>query len=210
MKKIIALCIGSAACWLAPMLALAQSHEPEAAASATQQLVEEIGFDRLTTAIGGLNPAGARNLSMLQQKGRNNIADIEQVNSGTAVNEALIVQAGNANILGFKQTGSGNAAVLTLRGDGNTGTVNQQGSNNSLDGRITGNKNTFEVHQNGIGNRSTFDMVGDGRDYPVLQIGNNNSLVQREGANSTAPRGYGVEMRGNGIRLTIEQGHAQP
>ena len=210
MKNFLALCIGSAACWLAPMLALAQSRGPESAASATQQLVEEIGFDRLTSATSGLNPAGARNMSMLRQTGNGNVADIEQVSLGTAVNEALIVQVGNANILGFKQTGSGNAAMLTLKGDGNASTVNQRGNNNSLDGQITGNSNTFDLYQDGKGNRSTFDMVGNGRNYPVRQVGDNNSLVQREGANSTAPRGYGVEMRGNGIRLTIEQGRVQP
>ena len=194
-----------------PLLAHGQGRGlSETAPSAAQQIAEEIGLDRLASATTSLRPGDARNLSVLRQTGQGNIAAIEQVSQGSSPNEALIVQAGTANISGFYQYGSGNQASLTLEGSRNTSTVYQRGNNNTFDGRVVGDRNDVDVVQNGQNNRSTLDAAGNGRRYPVLQVGNNNQLTQREAAGTTAPQGYGVEMRGNGIRLTIEQGRAQP
>lgn len=182
----------------------------ETITSAAQQVAEEIGLDRLAAATNTLRPADARNLSVLRQAGQSNQASIEQVSQGNSPNQALVVQAGNANITDFYQYGSGNDATLTLQGNGNTSTLNQRGTNNTFDGRVVGNRNEIGVVQDGQNNHATLDAAGDGRRYPVLQIGNNNQLTQHEAIGTTAPLGYGVEMRGNGIRLTIEQGRAQP
>ena len=209
MKKLLVLSLALAAS--APLLARAQGRGvPETAPSAAQQVVEEIGLDRLTSTTSGLRPADARNLSVLRQTGQSNQATIEQVSQTSTPNQALIVQAGNANIVDFYQYGSGNEASLLLQGNKNTGSVDQRGSNNVYDGRVVGNRNDVDVVQNGQNNRATLDAAGNNRSYPVLQVGNNNQLTQREGAGTTAPQGYGVEMRGNGIRLTIEQGRATP
>jgi minor curlin subunit len=210
MKKFLASCIGLLAFWGVPTLAHAQNNGSEKLVSAAQQLIEEIGLDHLPASITALKPADARNLSALKQTGSNNEATIEQINIGSLPNQSLIVQAGIGNIVGLYQSGFDNTSTLKLKGDKNIGKIAQDGSSNSFDGQITGHDNTFDVVQTGSGNHSTLDVVSNGRDYPVLQQGNNNSLVQREGPASTAPLGYGVEMRGNGIRLTIEQGRAHP
>lgn len=209
MKKLLVLSLALAAS--APLLARAQGRgTPETAPSAAQQLVEEIGLDRLTSTTNPLRPTDARNLSVLRQTGQSNEATIEQVSQTSTPNQALIVQAGNANIADFYQLGSGNEASLTLQGNRNTGAVDQRGTNNVFDGRVVGNRNDVDVLQEGQNNRATLDAAGNNRRYPVLQVGNNNQLTQREAAGTTAPQGYGVEMRGNGIRLTIEQGRATP
>ena len=209
MKKLLVLSLALAAS--APLLARAQGRGvPETAPSAAQQVVEEIGLDRLTSTTSGLRPADARNLSVLRQTGQSNQATIEQVSQTSTPNQALIVQAGNANIVDFYQYGSGNEASLLLQGNKNTGSVDQRGSNNTFNGRVVGNGNEVDVEQNGQGNHSTLDVKTDGRKYSVLQTGSRNELTQRETAGSTAPLGYSVEMRGNGIRLTIEQGRATP
>lgn len=206
MKNILVLSLAL----VASLPALGQRRESESAVSAAQQVVEEIGLDRLTSTTNSLRPADARNLSVLRQTGQDNRASIEQVSQGNGLNQTLVVQAGDANIANFYQYGSSNEATLKLQGDRNTGSVNQRGSNNTFDGRVVGNRNDVDVVQNGQNNHATLDAAGNSRKYPVLQVGDNNQLMQREATGTTAPLGYGVEMRGNGIRLTIEQGRAQP
>jgi len=210
MKRFFYLCLAGLAYWLLPTAARAQTRPAADAPSTAQQLVEEIGLDRLPGGLAIPRVKDARSLSVLEQTGDRNQATITQVSLGNGTNEALIVQAGAANIAFLNQFGTDNTTSLRLKGDGNIGKVDQRGSNNSFDGRIAGDNNKLDVYQDGHGNSSTLDVAGDSRKYPVVQIGDNNSLVQREAANSMAPKGYGVEMRGNGIRLTIEQGHVQP
>lgn len=193
-----------------PALAQSQNREPESAASAAQRLVEEIGLDRLAATTNLQRPVNARNLSALKQSGQYNEASIEQVSQGSSPNQALIVQAGNANIAGFYQYGTDNKASLVLQGNDNRATLQQRGSSNTYDGRVVGDQNKVDVIQDGQNNSATLEAAGNGRRYPVLQVGSNMQLTQREAAGTTAPLGYGVEMRGNGIRLTIEQGRATP
>lgn len=191
----------------APQLARAQV---PSAASAAQLLAEEIGLDRLHGVSNVLLPAAAHTLSILRQTGDRNVADIEQVALGATPNQALIVQVGNANIIDFSQFGSGNSATLVLTGDRNTGNVNQRQAANSFESDILGNRNTVNLLQDGNNNHSVLNAEGNNRTYGVTQVGNNNNLVQQEGLSSSAPRGYSVEMRGNGINMTITQGRVQP
>ena len=99
------------------------------------------------------------------------------------------------------------SAALRLTGNKNTGNLGQNGSSNTSDMRLTGNNNNLDVTQNGQGNSATLDATGSNRRYVINQLGDNNVLKQQEGLNSSLPRGYNVDMRGNGIRLTIEQGN---
>ncbi|MET4074423.1 hypothetical protein [Hymenobacter sp. UYCo722] len=205
MKHFLILCISGLSVALVPQLAQAQ-----AATSTAQQLVEEIGLERLTRTTNALSPAAARTLSVLRQTGNDNLANIEQVTLGTVPNQALIVQAGSANIADFKQYGNGNSATLILNGDRNTGNVDQRQTSNSFESDILGNRNTVNLLQDGSNNRSVLNAEGNNRTYGVTQVGNNNNLVQQEGLSSSAPRGYNIEMRGSGINMTITQGRVQP
>lgn len=193
----------------APQLARAQAQN-QPAISAAQQLVEEIGLDRLRGVSNVLPPAAARTLSVLRQTGDRNVADIEQVALGGVPNQAFIVQAGNANVVDFSQYGSGNSATLLLTGNRNTGNVDQRQTANSFESDILGNRNTVNLLQDGNNNRSVLNVEGNNRTYGVTQVGNNNNLVQQEGIGTSAPKGYSVEMRGNGINMTITQGRVQP
>lgn len=210
MRHLLKLCLSGLAIAVAPQLARAQGHNSESAPNAAQQLVEEIGLDRFVGTTNALAPAGARALSVLRQIGSDNQANIEQVSLGTAPNQALVVQAGAANVAGLNQYGSGNMATLVLTGDGNHGRINQRQNTNSFNGDIRGDGNTLNVLQNGNSNSSVLDAEGTGRTYNITQVGDKNSLTQREGINSTAPRGYSVEMRGYDMHITILQGRTQP
>ena len=199
-------CIGAWVGGAAPA-AYAQGRPAADAPSAAQQLVEEIGLDRLPSNVVVPSLRNARNLSALQQTGNGNQATITQVSTGNDFNQALIMQVGAANAADLSQYGAGNAASLRLTGDQNKGRLEQDGGSNAADMRLTGNNNNLDVLQNGQGNSATLDAVGSNRRYGVSQIGDNNVLTQQEGLNSSLPKGYNVEMRGNGIRMTIEQGN---
>ena len=206
MKTLLYIGIGACLGWAAPT-ARAQGRLAADAPSAIQQLVEEIGLDRLPGSVVVPSPRNARNLSAVEQTGSGNQAAITQVNSGAGFNQALIIQVGALNAADLSQYGTGNSAMLRLTGDQNKGRLEQTGSNNTSDLRLTGNNNNLDLSQNGQGNTATLDAAGNNRRYGINQVGDNNALTQQEGLNSTLPRGYNVEMRGNGIRMTIEQGN---
>lgn len=206
MKTLLYFCIGAYLCGVAP--AVRGQNRPAAdAPSAAQQLVEEIGLERLPSNLVVPSARNARNLSALQQSGNNNQAAITQVSTGSGINQALIIQVGASNSADLTQYGTDNNATLRVTGDKNSGRLEQNGSNNTYDTRLTGNSNNLDVVQNGQGNSATLDATGNNRSYQINQIGDNNMLKQQEGVNSSLPRGYNVEMRGNGIRMTIEQGN---
>ena len=210
MKNFLVASFSVLALWAAPRLAPAQGRGPDTAPSAAQQLVEEIGLDRLPTGVAPARPADARNLSVLRQVGAGNAATIDQLSTGNGPNQALIEQVGAANAVNLSQFGANNTANLALTGNRNAAAVDQRGTNNSFDGRVAGDRNALDVVQDGQNNRSVLDVTGNDCRYPITQIGNDNTLIQREAAGTLAPQGYGVQMRGNGIRLTIEQGRATP
>lgn len=155
-------------------------------------------------------PVGVDNRLLLLQTGNGNLADIVQ--AGDA-NQAELAVLGNANATLLNQQGTTNAANLRLTGDNNTVSATQRGTGNRYDLDLTGSNLPVNVVQDGNGNRVQSTLTGSGggeRRYGVQQVGNNNELTQREGADTVLPQGYNIEMRGTGIRMTIEQGRAVP
>ena len=153
-------------------------------------------------------PVGVDNRVLLLQTGNGNLADIVQ--AGDA-NQAEIAVLGNANATLLSQQGNANAATMRLAGDNNAVSATQRGTANRYDLDLTGSNLPVNVVQDGNGNRVQSSLTGGGeRRYGVQQVGNNNELTQREGAGTVLPQGYNIEMRGTGIRMTIEQGRAVP
>jgi minor curlin subunit len=154
-------------------------------------------------------PTGFDNRVLLLQTGSGNLADIVQ--AGDA-NQAQIAVLGNANATTLTQQGTRNTADLRLTGDNNAVSATQRGTANRYELDLAGSNLPVSVVQEGNGNRVQSNLSGPGGDrrYGVQQVGNNNELTQRESATSVLPQGYSVEMRGTGIRMTIEQGRAVP
>ena len=152
---------------------------------------------------------------------------------GNADNVSILSQIGNSNEAFIRQAGDDNTSRLAILGDGNKTEVIQEGRRNFFDMDLVGNNNPVSVKQ--FGNNNVYDMdlnasntpinlVQNGtsnrvvsnlmaateREYSIRQYGNNNVLNQAEGNASVLQKGYSVEMRGNGIRMTIEQGRVTP
>ena len=150
---------------------------------------------------------------------------------GNADNVSLLTQIGNSNEAFIRQVGDDNISRLAIIGDGNKTEVIQEGRRNLFDMDLTGNNNPVSVKQfgnnnvydmdlnasntpvnlvqSGTSNRVVSNLTGTNREYNIGQYGNNNVLTQVEG-NTVLQKGYSVEMRGNGIRLSIEQGRVTP
>lgn len=200
----------------AAVSAQAQQRQPSEAATAEQRLVEDLGTERLPTVFAIDGGRSVLNASALQQTGISNMATINQQSLSTQVNQAFVVQAGAANVLGLSQTGGGNNAYLGQQGTGNrldlsqngqqnTSTITQKGASNQFKGIVDGDRNTLNINQDGINNQVHSEIHQDGRNYTINQTGYNNTLTQLE-QTTRATSGYSVEMRGTGINLTIEQG----
>ena len=222
MKQIISFVLAAIGAFSTGM-AHAQLAEPSSI-SREQQLVEKVGLERLPTTIVLSIPGDARNISALLQTGTGNASTVEQRSLSLQENQAYIVQAGAANILGLTQTGGGNQAYMTQlgignhanfsqNGQGNSSTIVQKGDYNILDGTVDGRSNKVDIYQNGSNNQVKTDINDNNRNltisqsngkFTISQEGNGNTLTQLE--TSPQSKGYGVEMRGNGINLTIEQG----
>lgn len=199
------------------LTAQAQQPLPSEAATPELRLAENIGVDRLPAATGD-----TRNTSVLLQTGTGNVSRIDQQSLFARENQAYLEQVGTANLLGLSQTGGGNRAYILQNGVGNTAgfaqkgqgnatTISQQGANNKLtsatgsgDFTLEGDRNTLKVNQIGINNTVKGEIRESDRTYEIRQYGSNNTLTQIETTSQT-PRGYSVEMRGQGINLTIEQ-----
>jgi minor curlin subunit len=162
------------------------------AATAEQRLAEDVGADWRNLPASFLG--NLQNLSEVVQKGNSNKAITLQNNPSNVVNQAYILQVGSFNEASVAQNGSGN-----------TTRVQQHGSDNQVVSSVNGNDNITNLNQSGFGNRIVRDVTTDGADVKLTQTGNGNALTQR-GTESMAPPAYEVEMRGNGIKLTIEQG----
>ncbi|MCB2408987.1 hypothetical protein [Hymenobacter lucidus] len=134
------------------------------------------------------------NQATLQQQGSLNQASIDQHMIG--------VGRGNAAII--SQNGMGNAAAILQNGAGGRVTITQSGANNVAASEVNGYNTESDITQRGNGNRVDQQLNVDERRYSVEQMGNNNNLIQRE-TGSTTP-GYEVTMKGNGIKIIIEQG----
>jgi hypothetical protein len=143
------------------------------------------------------------NISMLVQVGYGNQATTTQ--NGDA-NAARLAVVGNASTTLVTQQGNHNSLDATLRGSNNLLDARQTGNGNEYDLDLTGSNNPVRLVQTGNSNHVDSNLTGNNRQYSISQFGNNNELSQREGTNTLLPTGYKVEMTGNGIRMTIEQG----
>jgi minor curlin subunit len=181
-----------------PLTALAQSRSISEAPSTEQRLAEEIGLERLLPDATALRSQDARNVSILIQEGTGNRSTLQQTNSGALANSIYV-----------QQVGFYNEAELTQTGSGNRTTVGQQGTANRVESELLGSNNELTVMQDGNNNQVASTVLNDNRRYTITQTGTNNVLNQVE-SSPAAPQGYTVEMRGNGIRMTIEQGRAIP
>lgn len=186
----------------------------------TDELVRSVGLERLPSSLP--IPLDARNVTKLQQSGNLNTARIDQQSLAAASNQTYIVQAGAANVLGLTQIGSGNRlnviqngadnrASYTQEGRNNATTIAQDGAHNRIQGVIPnadmvleGDNNTMKITQTGNNNTVRGEVRESNRNYEIRQYGHDNTLVQVESTLQT-PKGYTVEMRGQGINLTIEQ-----
>ncbi|MDO7850710.1 hypothetical protein [Hymenobacter convexus] len=202
--------------------AQAQQRMPSEAATSEQRLAEDIGLDQLPTSSGA-----TRNNSVLVQTGTGNVSKLDQQSLASPENQAYLEQAGFSNTAAMNQIGGGNRVYLlqngasntagfTQRGQGNTTTLSQQGGGNKITGTsgnseftLEGDRNTLKISQTGVNNTVKGDVRESDRTYDIRQYGVNNTLTQIETSSQT-PKGYSIEMRGQGINLTIEQSKVVP
>ncbi|TGE28067.1 hypothetical protein [Hymenobacter metallicola] len=161
----------------------------------TGQLLEQ-RLETETLAGSTQQAALGKNQAALLQLGNQNQASIDQ----------RIIGVGQGNTASINQNGTSNLAAILQNGAGSRTIISQAGANNVASSEINGYNTESEILQKGNGNRVDQRLNVDDRRYSVEQMGNNNNLVQRE-SGSTAP-GYEVTMKGNGIRIIIEQGRA--
>lgn len=161
--------------------------------STEQRLVEEIGLERLpnTSALPG--SLDVRNIAQLVQRGDDNTAIATQRNFGALANQIAILQVGDFN-----------EAVITQNGSNNRVAARQSGSSNKIENDVTGNNNRTDLVQEGSGNQIFQQYTANDQVYNITQLGSDNVLEQR-GIMPQATAGYNVEMRGNGIQITVEQ-----
>lgn len=199
----------------------AQAQEMSAT-SHEQQLVEAVGLERLPAGVVRPALANVQNVTGLLQTGNGNVARIDQQTLANTGNQAYIAQVGEANILGLSQmggnnrlyvaqNGSGNAAAYSQEGQNNSTSITQNGTQNRIHGVkngsdlvLAGDNNTMKITQTGDNNTVKGDVRESNRTYEIRQYGRDNTLTQVESTLQT-PKGYTVEMRGQGINLSIEQ-----
>jgi minor curlin subunit len=221
MKQTFSCAVAGMAVFLT-LAAQAQQRMPSEAATSEQRLAEDIGVDRLPTALGDV-----RNTSVLIQSGTGNASRLNQQSLSSPENQAYLEQAGSSNAVGMTQIGGGNrvfilqngannTAGFTQKGQGNTTTISQQGANNKLssttgsdDFVLEGDRNALKISQIGANNTVKGEVRESDRTYDIRQYGSNNTLTQIETSSQT-PKGYSIEMRGQGINLTIEQSKVLP
>ncbi|UOQ98232.1 hypothetical protein MUN81_01765 [Hymenobacter sp. 5317J-9] len=206
--------------------AQAQLAEPTST-SREQQLVESVGLERLSMSTGLPPLTNLQNVTGLLQVGNGNTARIDQQTLSNNANQAYVAQIGEANVLRLTQLGGGNLLLVTQNGNGNQAGYTQGGQNNAtnitqngtqnkvqgVDGRanllLEGDNNTMKITQNGNNNTVQGEVRENNRNYDIRQYGSDNTLTQIETTTQT-PKGYTVEMRGQGINLTIEQSKVVP
>lgn len=119
--------------------------------------------------------------------GDNNRVNVSQVAGGSR--SFLTIDGGTAggddgegdnNTITVNQaSGGSHLSTLTVYGDGNTGTVTQNGSSNEVNFRVgntllDGDNNLFNLSQSGSGNLITGDIVGNNNTALIVQTGTNN------------------------------------
>jgi hypothetical protein len=172
----------------AQQLGLSDADTPE------QRLAEDLGagFQTVTKPLLTVLP-NTQNMSDVVQLGFRNQATTIQNNPGMEANQAYILQVGSLNTSAVTQNGSGNVTHVT-----------QKGRSNNVVSEVTGNNNVTTLTQQGDDNHIVRQVATENAEFTLLQTGNNNRLNQL-GNESQAPQRYSVEMKGNGIKLSIEQ-----
>ena len=186
--------------------AQAQQESQSEANSASQRLVEDFGLISKGRLLD-LSPSDAQNLATIVQQGNGNqaVANQQYTGAGGGANQAFILQVGSENKAELAQRGSGNTATLNQEGSNNTTTLNQNGDGNMATSRVVGDGNTTTLTQEGNKNTFVRDVGTEGKGFKLTQTGNENYLKQTGSQALTPPR-YEVEMRGNGIQLSIHTG----
>ncbi|MDQ2794608.1 MAG: hypothetical protein M3Y12_11485 [Bacteroidota bacterium] len=187
---------------------LAHAQQPSEAATSEQRLAENIGVDKLSTLLPNPVVHDAQNISAVLQNGNRNTAEVNQQNLALLTNSAFIQQIGDGNYLNLMQSGSKNSTSFLQSGNGNKSTLNQNGTNNRIVGEVDGQLNEVNITQDGHDNRINGTIRENEKKYSLSQIGNGNTLTQFESTNQT--KGYSIEMRGNGMNITIEQSKVFP
>lgn len=189
MRKTLNTCLLALLCLSSHLVQAQSGRDPEDTSTGqllVQQLSAESGNSTEATFL--------TNQATLQQQGSLNQGSIDQHMIG--------VGRGNAALI--TQNGMGNAAAILQNGAGSRVSITQSGANNVAASEVNGYNTESDITQRGNGNRVNQQLNVDDRRYSVEQMGNNNNLIQRE-TGSTTP-GYEVTMKGNGIRIIIEQG----
>lgn len=171
----------------------------------------EIGIRDLPEQLRPAAPllSAADNVAFLSQVGSNNDSFIAQVGDQNLARLSIV---GSGNTTAVLQDGNKNRFEMTVTGDNNPVSLTQLGDNNAYVMDLNASNTPVNLVQNGAGNRVSSSLTAiNNRQYNISQYGNNNLLNQAEGRGATlAPQGYSVEMRGNGIRMTIDQGRVGP
>ncbi|UPL47800.1 hypothetical protein [Hymenobacter sublimis] len=173
--------------------ARAQGNRDPDGVSTGQQLIQAFGTSQLTPSEVAASAAGVNQATLVQQ-GNANVSTISQT----------LLSAGQGNMAAVLQNGNNNAAAALQNGVNNRTTITQIGNSNVAVSDITGYNTESTVLQNGNRNQVEQQLIRDSQRYTVEQLGNNNNLVQRETSGTTP--GYNVTMKGNGIQIMIEQG----
>ena len=145
--------------------------------------------------------------SSVSQNGNSNIANTTQF--GGTGNRALIEQNGNSNSHGIVQNGSGNVAAVGVYAGpggavstGNTGSIIQQGVDNTAGALVVGSRNQFMIAQRpdlatgnlqALGNIAAVAQWGNDNKASQIQsgIGNQVGVVQQGDFNDTTQRQIG-------------------
>lgn len=172
----------------------AQNGRDEQEISTGQLLIQTSGINQITTGETNGNQSAMANQALQQQQGNLNVSSIDQ----------SILNAGRGNAASIVQNGNSNAAAAIQTGAYNRTTITQLGNQNVVISEIEGYNTESAVNQRGNRNRVEQEIDRDNQRYTVDQVGNNNRLIQRETTGNNP--GYGVEMRGNGIQVMVEQG----
>ena len=195
MKRLLFIPLSAGLVFGTASAALSQQLGRSDASTVEQRLAEDLGAG-WRTRLPAVFLGNVQNLSDIAQQGNTNKATTIQNNPGIDANQAYITQAGSQNEAYLRQDGSGNSTQ-----------IRQDGSYNTAKSGVTGNNNKTTLLQQGDNNLLERDILTtvNNTDITLKQIGNNNALTQRATDTALPPK-YEVEMRGNGIKLTIEQG----
>lgn len=132
---------------------------------------------------------------------------LEQLATERSVFQRAAAPPSPLNVAQLTQQGAGNAAYIMQVGRSNATVVSQVGVDNVVNSTISGQHTRSEIVQQGTRNVVEQQLTVDGRRYAVLQQGADNQLKQME-SGPQAPPGYQVQMVGNGITISIQQGQA--